>query len=187
MSFGPELCWPPVNLFEDFKYSIGLLFKPKDKILNMEDFEKIRQLENQAYPEGQHAYKRIKNLKGLKRIFACNNLRQIDYYLDEDCYCIVILHHNLVYVADIVSLKNPQKTLKLIQEVSQKYKEKPFYMYAREKTAYKLMKALERKGMLRIVEDVVEEEEEEEAGEVDSGKENEVKDEIYHMLKIDVC
>ena len=60
MSFGPELCWPPVNLFEDFKYSIGLLFKPKDKILNMEDFEKIRQLENQAYPEGQHAYKRIK-------------------------------------------------------------------------------------------------------------------------------
>ena len=180
MAFGPELCWPPVNLLADFKYSIGLLFKTKRKLLNMDDFEKIRELEKKAYPDDQHAYKNIDSIKGLKRIFACFNTRQIDYYLDEDSYCLVVLHYNLIYVADIVSLKDPQKTLKVMFDIIRKYKDKPFYMYAREKTAYKLMKAMEKKRTLVILEDQVEEDDEDD----EAGVADEKQREIYHMLKV---
>ena len=150
-----ELEWPPVVLYKDLLYSFKLMLCPKHRLINMKDIENIKKIEKKAYPENFNLYGKVKSIKDFKRKFACFNRSQIDYYLEDDFYAIFILHHNCVHLADMACYKNPYSVLKVINIIYEKYRKMYTYGYlvAREATSYRLIKAYEKKGKIKVMSD----------------------------------
>lgn len=144
-----------VETYMDYIYAGCLrLFRKKEDMLSLQDLKRIIEIEKKAYTEEFCTYSNCDSLEAFQSECGCFNIAQIYYKLEDDWYFIAVRHYNFVELVDFASVS--KKCFKMLQVVSwlfDNFSKSKVRADCRESTSYQLMKVMEKRGKIDIVED----------------------------------
>lgn len=139
----------------DFVY--GLLLQIKGhKNVTEDELSQIKEIEASAYPNEIRGFEKIETVIDLRRHIGCSTTSQIDLYIFDGCYLLIVNHFNCVEIFDLAAVegkcRNPLAIWKIISQQKRR-----IVALCRERTTYRMLKKLEKKGKIIIFKDTVKE------------------------------
>ena len=136
------------------------LFRRRKKypIITKTDFEKIKEIARQAFPESLQQICEIDSEEDLLGYCHCYSKEQLYYVLTDEWYVIVAAHHNCFELVECADAKRRCNDIfRIINYVINNFKHKPIISDCRESTSLPLFLMLEKHNRIKILNDIVRE------------------------------
>lgn len=143
------------EVYADYVLSIYLkLFKKNMRLISEDDFMKIKEIEQKAYPDAFREYAEYNNLNEFISGCGCSNIHQMYYLLEENWYFIAIRHFNYIEFRDFASSTGKCYEISyVIRWLFDNFKNKKIVMECRDATSYQLILAMQKRNRIKVLKD----------------------------------